>query len=201
MSREHAWLMVDVLRDVVRRGTAAGSVGSKINFPAGGKTGTTNDYNDVWFVGFTPDLVTGVWLGFDRPTRIMNNAQGGRLAAPAWTAMMNEVYERRPAPPAWSRPSALTVAEVDNTTGYLAAPVCPKEVHYIESFIPGTEPTEYCPIHTQGIFNPFGIGAGTQAGDTTTPLSSQVTLPDTGAPPPSVTRPLQPATPAPATPR
>ena len=201
MSREHAWLMVDVLRDVVRRGTAAGSVGSKINFPAGGKTGTTNDYNDVWFVGFTPDLVTGVWLGFDRPTRIMNNAQGGRLAAPAWTAMMNEVYERRPAPPAWSRPSALTVAEVDNTTGYLAAPVCPKEVHYIESFIPGTEPTEYCPIHTQGIFNPFGIGAGTQAGDTTTPLSGQVTLPDTGAPPPSVTRPLQPATPAPATPR
>ncbi len=201
MSREHAWLMVDVLRDVVRRGTAAGSVGSKINFPAGGKTGTTNDYNDVWFVGFTPDLVTGVWMGFDRPTRIMNNAQGGRLAAPAWTAMMNEVYDRRPAPSAWGRPSALTVAEVDNTTGYLAAPVCPKEVHYIESFIPGTEPTEYCPIHTQGIFNPFGIGAGAQPGDTTTPLSGQVTLPDTGTTPPSGTRPPQPATPAPADPR
>jgi penicillin-binding protein 1A len=201
MSREHAWLMVDVLRDVVRRGTAAGSVGSKINFPAGGKTGTTNDYNDVWFVGFTPDLVTGVWMGFDRPTRIMNNAQGGRLAAPAWTAMMNEVYDRRPAPPAWGRPSALTVAEVDNTTGYLAAPVCPKEVHYIESFIPGTEPTEYCPIHTQGIFNPFGIGAGAQAGDTTTPLSGQVTLPDTGTTPPSGARPNPPASPAPATPR
>ncbi|MGE5926036.1 MAG: penicillin-binding protein 1A [Gemmatimonadota bacterium] len=201
MSREHAWLMVDVLRDVVRRGTAAGSVGSKINFPAGGKTGTTNDYNDVWFVGFTPDLVTGVWMGFDRPTRIMNNAQGGRLAAPAWTAMMNEVYDRRPPPPAWGRPSALTVAEVDNTTGYLAAPVCPKEVHYIESFIPGTEPTEYCPIHTQGIFNPFGIGAGAQAGDTTTPLSGQVTLPDTGTTPPSGTRPSPPASPAPANPR
>ena len=201
MSREHAWLMVDVLRDVVRRGTAAGSVGSRINFPAGGKTGTTNDYNDVWFVGFTPDLVTGVWMGFDRPTRIMNNAQGGRLAAPAWTAMMNEVYDRRPAPPAWGRPSALTVAEVDNTTGYLAAPVCPKEVHYIESFIPGTEPTEYCPIHTQGIFNPFGIGAGAQAGDTTTPLSGQVTLPDTGTTPPSGTRPTPPASPAPANPR
>ncbi|HEU4829934.1 MAG TPA: PBP1A family penicillin-binding protein [Gemmatimonadales bacterium] len=201
MSREQAWLMVDVLRDVVRRGTAAGAVGSKINFPAGGKTGTTNDYNDVWFVGFTPDLVTGVWMGFDRPTKIMNNAQGGRLAAPAWTGMMNEVYDRRPAPSAWARPSALTVAEVDNTTGYLAAPVCPKEVHYIESFIPGTEPTEYCPIHTQGIFNPFGIGAGTQQGDTTTPLSGQVTLPDTGPPPPSDPRPLRPAAPAPAIPR
>ncbi|HEX6088847.1 MAG TPA: PBP1A family penicillin-binding protein [Gemmatimonadales bacterium] len=201
MSREHAWLMVDVLRDVVRRGTAAGSVGSKINFPAGGKTGTTNDYNDVWFVGFTPDLVTGVWMGFDRPTKIMNNAQGGRLAAPAWTAMMNEVYDRRPAPSAWARPSALTVAEVDNTTGYLAAPVCPKEVHYIESFIPGTEPTEYCPVHTQGIFNPFGIGAGAQQGDTTTPLSGQVPPPDTGTTPPPGTRPLQPVAPTPAAPR
>ncbi|HEX6644713.1 MAG TPA: PBP1A family penicillin-binding protein [Gemmatimonadales bacterium] len=200
MSREHAWLMVDVLRDVIRRGTAAGSVGSKIAFPAGGKTGTTNDYNDVWFVGFTPDLVTGVWLGFDRPTKIMNNAQGGRLAAPAWTAMMNEVYERRPAPSAWGRPSALTVAEVDNTTGYLAAPVCPKEVHYIESFIPGTEPTEYCPIHTQGIFSPFGIGATPQPGDTTTPLSGQVAIPDTGGAEPD-TRPAPPATPAPVAPR
>ena len=201
MSREQAWLMVDVLRDVVRRGTAVGSVGSKIRFPAGGKTGTTNDYFDVWFVGFTPDLVTGVWMGFDRPTRIMNNAQGGRLAAPAWTTMMNEVYERRPAPEPWSRPSALTVAEVDNTTGYLAAPVCPREVHYIESFIPGTEPTEYCPIHTQGIFSPFGIGAmPAQAGDTTTPLSGQVPLPDTTrrtVPAPAFPQPVTPPAPAP----
>lgn len=160
LSREQAWLMVDVLRDVIRRGTAAGSVGSKIRFAAGGKTGTTNDYNDVWFIGFTPDLVTGVWMGFDTPTKIMSNAQGGRLAAPAWTQLMNEIYERRTAPPAWSRPSDLTAAEVDNTTGYLATAFCPSEVHYIESFIPGTEPTQYCPVHTQGVLSPFGIGGG-----------------------------------------
>ena len=181
MGTEHAWLMVDVLRDVVRRGTAAGSVGSKINFPAGGKTGTTNEYNDVWFIGFTPDLVTGMWMGFDTPTRIMNNAQGGRLVAPAWTAMMNEVYERRPVPAAWVRPSRLQVAEIDNTTGYLATAFCPPETHYVESFIPGTEPTEYCPIHTSNIFNPFGIGASGQAGPdsatTTDSLSSQVPAP------------------------
>lgn len=160
MSREQAWLMVDVLRDVVRRGTAAGSVGSRIRFPAGGKTGTTNDYNDVWFIGFTPDLVTGVWMGFDQPTRIMNNAQGGRLAAPAWTTLMNEIYARRDAPSAWRRPSDLAAAEVDNTTGFLATAFCPTDVHLIESFIPGTEPTQYCPVHTQGILNPFGIGGG-----------------------------------------
>jgi cytosine/adenosine deaminase-related metal-dependent hydrolase len=73
-----SWLMLDGLRDVVRRGTAAGSVGSQFTVPAGGKTGTTNDYADVWFVGFTPDLVAGIWIGMDAPERIMDNAQGGR---------------------------------------------------------------------------------------------------------------------------
>jgi membrane carboxypeptidase/penicillin-binding protein len=58
--------------------------------PAGGKTGTTNDGMDVWFVGFTADLVTGVWMGFDKKTKIKANAQGGVLAAPAWTMMMKE---------------------------------------------------------------------------------------------------------------
>ena len=98
MDTAHAWLMTDALRDVVRHGTAVGSVGARINFPAGGKTGTTNDGFDVWFIGFTPDLVTGVWIGFDQPKKIKDNAQGGVLAAPAWTAMMREVYERRTPP-------------------------------------------------------------------------------------------------------
>ena len=177
MSPEHAWLMTDVLRDVVRRGSAAGSVGARIRFPAGGKTGTTNDGNDVWFIGFTPDLVTGVWMGFDQPRKIMGNAQGGRLAAPAWTAMMNEVYERRAVPAAWARPSGLAAAEIDVSTGYLATAVCPKEVHYIESYIPGTEPAEYCPIHTRDLFNPFG-----QFG-TPVPPPQGATAPTTPAPP------------------
>ena len=177
MSPEHAWLMTDALRDVVRRGSAAGSVGARIRFPAGGKTGTTNDGNDVWFIGFTPDLVTGVWLGFDQPRKIMNNAQGGRLAAPAWTAMMNEVYERRAVPAAWGRPSGLAAAEIDVSTGYLATAVCPKEVHYIESYIPGTEPAEYCPIHTRDLFNPFGTPTPPPQGaaDATAPATPAAT--------------------------
>ena len=62
------------------------------HYPAGGKTGTTNDGTNVWFIGYTSDLVAGVWMGFDRPQKIKANAQGGILAAPAWTAFMNEVY-------------------------------------------------------------------------------------------------------------
>ncbi len=159
MDTAHAWLMTDALRDVVRHGTAVGSVGSRIDFPAGGKTGTTNDGYDVWYIGFTPDLVTGVWIGFDQPKKIKANAQGGVLAAPAWTTMMNEVYERRAAPGAWPRPDGLTALDIDKTTGYKATPFCPKDVHYIESFIPGTEPTAFCPIHS-----PFGSLGGVMGG-------------------------------------
>jgi penicillin-binding protein 1A len=144
-----AWLILDGLRDVVRRGTAAGAVGSKFPLPAGGKTGTTNDYTDVWYVGFTPDLVAGVWIGMDKPERIMDNAQGGRLAAPAWTAMMTEIYQRRPAPAPWPRPEGLTFVEIDRGTGYRFTPFCPKDSLFVESFLPGTEPRDLCPVHCQ----------------------------------------------------
>ena len=147
MTPSHAWLMVDGLRDVVRRGTAAGSVGAKFAIPSGGKTGTTNDGTDVWYIGFTPDLVGGIWIGMDRPQKIKADAQGGRLAAPAWTTMMKEIYERRPTPAEWIRPDSLTFAEIDNTTGYKFTGFCPKESHAIEWYLPGTEPKEFCPIH------------------------------------------------------
>ncbi len=143
-----AWLMLDGLRNVVRRGTAAGAVGSQIGtLPSGGKTGTTNDYADVWYVGFTPDLVGGIWIGMDKPQRIMDNAQGGRLAAPAWTAMMKEIYERRPVPRDWPRPDGLVIADVDRQTGQKYTYFCPKDSLSVESFLPGTEPREFCRIH------------------------------------------------------
>lgn len=147
MDAQHAWLVVDGLRDVVRRGTAAGVVGSKINFPAAGKTGTTNDGMDTWFIGFTPDLVTGIWIGFDKKQVIMPNAQGGRLAAPAWTTMMKEIYDRRKLPTGWGMPEGITSVEVDRTTGYLPTAACPREFVRPEFFYPGTEPTERCPVH------------------------------------------------------
>ena len=145
LSREEAWLMVDMMKGVIRRGTAAGSVGAHFRLPAGGKTGTTNDGADVWFIGYTADLVAGVWLGFDHPKQIMSNAQGGRLAAPAWTTFMREVYERKPAPPDWPRPPAITSRLVDDVTGLLHGPQCPAEDAYTEYYLPGTEPTRECP--------------------------------------------------------
>jgi penicillin-binding protein 1A len=145
LSREEAWLMVDMMKDVIRRGTAASSVGSQFRLPAGGKTGTTNDGSDVWFIGYTADLVAGVWMGFDRPKKIMANAQGGRLAAPAWTYFMREVYERKPSPPDWPRPNAIISRVVDAGSGLLHSPACPNEDAYTEYFIPGTEPTRDCP--------------------------------------------------------
>jgi penicillin-binding protein 1A len=181
MDTTHAWLITDALRDVVRHGTAVGSVGARINFPAGGKTGTTNDGFDVWYIGFTPDLVTGVWIGFDQPRKIKGNAQGGVLAAPAWTAMMREVYERRSMPASWPRPAGLTALDIDKTTGYKATPFCPKDVHYIESFIPGTEPNAFCPIHS-----PFGSVGGVMGGtgQAPAPLPGTAPLPTAPAAPP-----------------
>ncbi|MGQ0704422.1 MAG: penicillin-binding protein 1A [Gemmatimonadales bacterium] len=150
MEPQLAWLVLDGLRDVVRRGTAAGSVVSRGGFrlPAGGKTGTTNDGMDVWFMGFTNDLVTGVWMGFDKKTAIKSNADGGRLAAPAWAAMMREVYERRRPPPPWIMPEGIIELEIDEQTGFLATPYCPRDQVVREYYYPGTEPTQTCPLHS-----------------------------------------------------
>jgi hypothetical protein len=95
---------------------------------------------------------------------------------------MREVYERRSIPPAWSRPGGLTALDVDKTTGYKATPFCPKDVHYIESFIPGTEPTAFCPVHS-----PFGSMGGVMGGsgpDATAGAGTSPTAPAVGAPNP-----------------
>ncbi len=149
MDTDHMWIMTNMLQDVVLKGTAYSAVwNGGFHLPAAGKTGTTDDGTDVWFIGFTSDLVTGVWMGLDTPQKIKANAAGGLLAAPAWTAFMREVYQRRARPVGWQRPDDLITREVDNTTGYLATPFCPRSARYWEWFIPGTEPRDYCPIHS-----------------------------------------------------
>jgi hypothetical protein len=93
--------------------------------------------------------------------------------------MMREVYERRAIPAAWPRPSGLTALDIDKTTGYKATPFCPKDVHYIESFIPGTEPSGFCPIHS-----PFGSVGGVMGGTGPAPVGGQPpsTAPAIGVP-------------------
>jgi len=174
LSPEEAWLMVDMMKDVVRRGTAAGSVwGAGFHYPAGGKTGTTNDGTNVWFIGYTADLVAGAWMGFDRPQKIKDNAQGGVLAAPAWTAFMTEVYRRKPPPPDWPRPISIVTREIDVSSGLLQTPYCPRNLVTTEFYISGTEPTRDCDKH-----GPYSPGAGIDTLSTV-----PVTPYNTGAPP------------------
>jgi penicillin-binding protein 1A len=155
LDEQHMWLVTSMMQDVVRRGTAALAVrwNGMFQHPAGGKTGTTNDGADVWFLGYTSELVTGVWIGFDQPRKIKSRSAGGVLAAPVWAEFMNYVYERQSPPTGWDTPDGLITRRIDHDTGYLATGWCPQESTSYEWFIPGTEPTEYCPIH-----NPFATG-------------------------------------------
>src|SRR5687768_846023 len=177
LSPEEAWLMVDIMKDVVRRGSAAGVWASGFHIPAGGKTGTTNDGTNVWFVGYTADLVAGVWMGLDRPQKIKNNAQGGVLAAPAWTAFMSEVYRRKPQSPDWPKPISVVTREIDRTSGLLQTPYCPRELVTSEFYISGTEPTRDCDKH-------LAYTTPDYTGETFAPLPP-ITPPASGLEPPT----------------
>ena len=150
MDSSHTWLMVDMMKDVIRRGTAYTAVWKAgFTLPAAGKTGTTDTYTDAWFIGYTPQIVTAVWVGYDLIQPILpHNAGGGRIAAPAWTALMEDVYDRRPAPADWPRPDSLITREVDRSNGFLATPFCPDSLHHWDWYYPGTEPTKLCPVHS-----------------------------------------------------
>ena len=137
-----AYIVRDMMRDAAERGTGAPARRAvPANVPIAGKTGTTNDNVDVWFIGMTPDLVAGVWLGFDSPKTIAPGVAGGSLAAPIWGAMMAKYYANRPMPATpWTPPLGLVLAELDRATGLLADSTTPPERRYTEYFIPGTEP-------------------------------------------------------------
>jgi len=133
-----AYLTVDLMRDVVRSGTAAGLLDWGIDADLAGKTGTTDDGRDAWFVGFTPDFLALVWVGFDnnRPLRL----GGSALALPIWAdlAAGSGLDPRL----AWEEPAGFVRADIDPTTGDLAGWRCPASVE--EIFIEGTEPTGTC---------------------------------------------------------
>lgn len=152
MSPGVAFLTNRLMRDVVDRGTGSGvrAAGLPYAVPAAGKTGTTNESADVWFVGATPDLVAGVWLGFDRPRPVLAGASGGGLAAPVWGRVMADYYRTHPAPAPWAAPPDLVLARVDRATGARANDGCPGEDVVEEYFLPGTEPLEHCPLHGDG---------------------------------------------------
>jgi len=136
-----AFILRDMMRDVVERGTAT-SVRRYLppSVPVAGKTGTTDDNTDVWFVGVTPDIVAGVWLGFDKPRSIAEHGvAGGSLAAPVFAQMLAQAGYTHPGS-IWEAPSGLVTAELDRHTGKLADASTPAERRYTEYFLAGTEP-------------------------------------------------------------
>jgi penicillin-binding protein 1A len=146
-----AFIVRDMMRDVVERGTAT-SVRDRVppTVPVAGKTGTTNDNTDVWFIGMTPDLVAGVWIGFDRPRTITPGAAGGSLAAPIWAQMVAQGGAGTGGVP-WTAPAGVQSAELDRVTGRIADPETPPESRYTEYFLGGTEPLPVR-LDTWGVF-------------------------------------------------
>ena len=136
-----AFILRDMMKDVAERGSgtqARKAVPDEI--PVAGKTGTSNDNRDVWFVGLTPELVAGVWLGFDKEKTIMPGAVGGLLAAPIWGQMVGRYYVGRSTNGWGPPPDGLVFAELERDSGMLATPATQYDKRYIEYFLPGTEP-------------------------------------------------------------
>jgi penicillin-binding protein 1B len=136
------FLVTNMMRSVINEGTAAGARASGFAADAAGKTGTTNELRDAWFVGFTPELLTVVWVGYDSNQPV--GLSGTQAALPIWTAFMKTAVAGRTTG-TFEVPEGITFTEIDRDTGKLALPSCPRV--YNESFVSGTEPTEYCELH------------------------------------------------------
>ena len=135
-----AFQVTSMLQDVVDRGTGtAARRGMAPTLALAGKTGTTNDNADVWFVGYTPNLVAGVWMGFDQRQTITHGAFGGTLAAPIWNRFARSVYARRALPAPWVPPPGLTAVRVRRRDGVATSDSTDQTV--VEYFLEGTEPT------------------------------------------------------------
>ena len=184
ISETSAFLMTTMLADVVNAGTGYRARQMGFTLPAAGKTGTTNDFNDAWFVGFTPKLVTGVWVGFDQPHTILPNGFAADLAVPLWTRFMK--VATRSDKPEWLVPPAdVTTATVCRLSGKLATEGCQdvevvnntghierRSMVYTEYFARGTAPDAYCDLHpTHGLMTKIAGFFGAQ--DHPAPPSTQ----------------------------
>ncbi len=132
-----AYLMVDMLRDVISRGTAYGFTRGFHGWPAAGKTGTTEDSRDAWFVGFTPEIVVSVWNGYDEPTNTLKWT-GAFVPVKIWNQFMTTAVLERPVD--WVQPAEVISSTICRQTGMLPNDDCPKEQVGQELFVSGTEP-------------------------------------------------------------
>ena len=139
-----AFITTEMLKDVLTHGTAKGLKKFSQAHPAAGKTGTTDDYQDAWFVGYTPQVITGVWVGYDKPRPGGKGFTGGAVAAPIWERFMTKALAGKEEV-SFVQPDSVVAVVIDPTTGFRAAPDCPTTLE--EFFVAGTEPTEFCAPH------------------------------------------------------
>jgi penicillin-binding protein 1B len=137
-----AFLVLNMMRSVVNEGTAAGIRSAGFSHDAAGKTGTTNDLRDAWFVGFTPELLTVVWVGFDDNQTL--GLSGSQAALPIWTQFMSRALAGRASVP-FETPNGISFVDIDPLTGKIAIPACPRV--FREAFVAGTEPLDTCELH------------------------------------------------------
>jgi penicillin-binding protein 1A len=144
LSEQVAFQMLTMLRDVVDRGTATPARALGVRGPVGGKTGTTDEYHDAWFVGFSSSIVAGVWVGYDTPAPIGRDAYAARVALPIWADFMKRAARVRPAEP-FAVPDGLRAEELCSVSYLRPVEQCPT---YVEYFKDGDQiPTALCPIH------------------------------------------------------
>jgi penicillin-binding protein 1B len=136
------FLVTNMMRSVINEGTGASARAAGFALDAAGKSGTTNDLRDAWFVGFTPELLTVVWVGMDDNQPV--GLSGTQAALPIWTAFMTRALSGRPNA-AFESPEGITFADIDRDTGKVAAPGCPRV--FREAFLSGSEPTDVCHLH------------------------------------------------------
>jgi len=217
-SAQTAYLLTYTMSGVVWRGT--GFKARVIPGPVAGKTGTTNGYTDAWFVGYTPELAVGIWIGYDDPSKSLGGrSTGGDLALPIWVEMFKQFDEKKlrgEPQKEFERPNGIVIVPMDLKTGRLGQGPCGRVV--MEAFVSGTEPTRDCndglgsvaelPFYLQRPFyepreSEPGIAAddpAAQPGDgaeSEPPAPEEVDAPAAGAPPPPATPPVirEPATP------
>ncbi|MCL4812111.1 MAG: PBP1A family penicillin-binding protein [Vicinamibacteraceae bacterium] len=151
------YLVTSMMRSVINEGTGAGVRAAGFAFDAAGKTGTTNDLRDAWFVGFTPELLTVVWVGYDDNQAV--GLSGSQAALPIWTSFMKKALSGHANVPFPAPPPGIIFAEIDRDSGKLATPQCERTI--TEAFLIGTEPFEMCDQHGTGLAWPFLTSAAT----------------------------------------
>jgi penicillin-binding protein 1B len=144
------FLVVNMMRSVLNEGTGAGARAAGFSLDAAGKSGTTNDLRDAWFIGFTPELLTAVWVGFDDNQPI--GLSGSQAALPIWTTFMKRALAGQRSI-AFEVPPGIEFVNIDPDTGQLATSNCPRVFN--EAFLPGTAPTRSCELHAGGITSLF----------------------------------------------